>query len=586
MESFYRLKDFFKDNKWSYLFGLFWLFLVDSVQLLVPRILGNLTNDLQNNILNMEGIIKYSLYIIITGLIIGFGRYFWRIYIIGNSRKLEYYLRKELFDHLLNLSPNFFNTHKTGDLMSHATNDINAIRMALGFGVIMMIDSLFIIILALFMMVRITNLKLTAIAVFNLPIIVILTRRFGALIYNRSRDAQNALANLTEITQESFAGVRIIKSFVQEEEVSNNFYQVNQNNFQKNLDLVKVSGSFRPLLQFVFSISLLITIFYAGKEVVYGSISLGSFIAFTSYLGLLNWPTRALGQVINVLQRGTASMDRINILLDEEPEITDSPTLVDIEKVEGKIEFENVSFQYPNSNHKALKNINFTLKQGETLAIIGRTGSGKTTIANLLLRLYNLQEGQIYIDDIEIEKIPLKTLRENIGYVPQDNFLFSDTLHNNIAFAFDQGVSKDRVYKAAKMAEIYDNIISFPEQFETSLGERGVTLSGGQRQRTSIARALIKDSPILILDDSLSAVDTETEENILNNLRSLTKNTTTIIISHRISTIQGADKILFLDEGRIVERGNHEELLALNGLYKDLYEKQLLEEKIKEKEDF
>lgn len=580
MKTFNRLKEFFLENKWSYIFGLFWLLAVDAVQLLVPRILGNLTNDFQNNALNMEQILKYAIYIVLTGTVIGVGRYFWRIYIIGNSRKLEYHLRRELFDHLLTLSPNYFNTHKTGDLMSHATNDINAIRMAMGFGVIMMVDSIFIIVLSLFMMVKTTSLKLTLIAIFNLPIIVFITRKFGTTIYNRSRIVQGAFSDLTEVSQESFAGMRVIKSFVQEDLVSDNFYQVNQDNLKKNLDLVKISGSFRPLLQFIFSISLLITIFYGGKEVIRGNMSLGSFIAFYTYLGLLNWPTRAIGQIINVLQRGAASMDRLNVILDEKPEIVNKDNAINLDTIKGKIQFNDVSFKYPNSNYNALSDINFTLEQGKTLAILGRTGSGKSTLVNLLLRLYDIEEGSIFIDDVEIKDLSLKTLRENIGYVPQDNFLFSQSLKENIAFAFDEEIADNKVYDAAKMAEVYGNIMEFPRAFDTILGERGVTLSGGQRQRTSIARAFIKNPAILILDDSLSAVDTETEEKILDNLHSLTRDTTTIIISHRVSTIQSADEIIFLDQGKIVERGNHDELLNLNGFYKDLYEKQLLEEKI------
>lgn len=581
MKTFRRLKSFFLENKWTYIVGLIWLLTVDMVQLLVPKILGNLTDDFQNNLLNMESILKYSIYIILTGTIIGVGRYFWRIYIIGNSRKLEYHLRKELFDHLLTLSPNYFNTHKTGDLMSHATNDINAIRMAMGFGTIMAIDSLFIIILSLFMMVKTTSLKLTVMAIFNLPIIMFITRRFGSTIYNRSRIVQGAFSDLTEVSQESFAGMRVIKSFVQEDLVSENFHKVNEDNLQKNLNLVKVSGSFRPLLEFIFSISLLITIFYSGKEVIRGNISLGSFIAFYTYLGLLNWPTRALGQVINVLQRGAASMDRLNLILEEKPDIVEIDNPKVLKNIDGKIQFKNVSFKYPNSKYNAISDINFTLDKGETLAILGRTGSGKSTIVNLLLRLYDLGEGSIFIDDVEIKNLSLESIRNNIGYVPQDNFLFSQTLTENVSFAFDEKVDDEKIYESTKIAEVYDNIINFPKGFDTLLGERGVTLSGGQKQRTSIARALIKNPSILILDDSLSAVDTETEENILNNLKSLSNDTTTIIISHRISTIQSADEIIFLDNGRIVERGKHEELLSLNGYYRDLYEKQLLEEKIK-----
>lgn len=581
MSSFKRLKGFFLENKWHYLIGLFWLLFVDLVQLIVPKILELLTDGLQNNSIIYSDLIKYSFYIILTGAGIGIGRYFWRIYIIGNSRKLEYYLRNKLFNHLSTLSTSFFNHNKTGDLMSHATNDINSIRMALGFGTIMFIDSLFIIILSLIMMVRTTNLRLTFIAVLNLPIIIILTRKFGSVIYKRSKNVQAALSDLTETTQESFSGIRVIKSFVQEDLVSKEFSKVNDNNFTKNLDLVKVSGSFRPLLQFVFSISLLITIFYGGKEVIVGNISLGSFVAFNSYLALLNWPTRALGQVINVLQRGAASMDRLNEIFDKKPEISEKDNAIFLDDFKEKIEFKNVSFKYTNSKHKALTDINLKINKGDTLAIIGKAGSGKTTIINLLLRLYDIDKGSICIDGINIKDISLKSLRENIGYVPQDNFLFSETIKSNISFAFDEEPPIEEIYSSARDAEIYNNIIEFPKGFDTILGERGVTLSGGQKQRTSIARALIKKPSVLILDDSLSAVDTATEENILNNLDKIDNDVTKIIISHRISTIQSANEIIFLEDGKIKERGTHDKLLKLNGLYKDLYEKQLLEEKVK-----
>lgn len=581
MKSFGRLKDFFKEHKWSYVLGIAWLLLVDAMQLIVPQIMGSLIDAFQDNLLDRSGILRYCIYIMVTGLLIGAGRYFWRIYINGNSRKLEYYLRKTLFEHLLTLSPNYFNHHKTGDLMSHATNDINAIRMSMGFGLIMSVDALFLISFSLFMMVRTTNLTLTAFALFNLPIIFLVTRKFGNLIYGRSRRVQEAFSELTEVTQESFAGIRVIKSFVQEDLVGDNFTMVNDDNLRKNLSLVKVSGSFRPLLEFLSALSLLATLYLGGRMVILGRISLGNFVAFTSYLGLLNWPVRAVGMLINVFQRGAASMDRINKILDEEPEIKDAENPIFPDDIKGRIEFRRVTFKYQGSKYPALEDINFTVEAGKTLAIVGRTGSGKTTIVNLLLRLYDIDKGEILIDGINIKDLSLKALRENIGYVPQDNFLFSRTIAENIAFAFDEEPAFDEIVKASQLAQVYDNIMDFPDKFDTILGERGVTLSGGQKQRTSIARAVIKKPPILILDDSLSAVDTETEEKIISNIKDITRNTTTIIIAHRISTIKHADEILFLEEGRIVERGNHEELLALKGQYSDLYEKQLLEERIK-----
>ena len=580
MKAFKTLKEFFISNKWNYLFGIVWLIVIDSVQLIVPQILRTATDLLENRMLTFQGLIKYSLYIILTGLIIAIGRYFWRIYILGTSRRMEYYLRKKLFGHLLTLPPNYYDTHKTGDLMAHATNDINAIRHALGQGIIMFIDSIFLTFLTIIMMVKTTTLKLTIIALFTLPFITIMVRQFGKVIHRRFRLVQEAFSDLTDAAQESFAGIRVIKSFVQEDLVTENFTKVNQNNFEKNLQLVKVSGIFHPLIQFISSISFFIVIIYGGRLVILDIISLGDFIAFNNYLSLLIWPMMAMGWVINLLQRGIASMERINAILEVKPEIIDSNTALELNSLKGKIEFKNVYFKYPLSTDYVLKDINFTIDKGNTLAIVGRTGSGKTTIINLLLRLYETEKGSILLDNINIKDIKIKSIRENISYVPQDNFLFTTTIRENIGFAFDIPIEEERMIESSKLAQVYNNIVDFPKKFDTVLGERGVTLSGGQKQRVSIARALAKDAPILILDDSLSSVDTETEEKILNQLESITNKKTTIIVSHRISTVKDADEIIVLDEGRIIERGDHDTLLKIDGLYRYLYEKQLLEEKI------
>lgn len=580
MKAFRTLRDFFVEHKWYYILGIVWLIIIDSIQLLVPQILRRATNLLQEGKLTYAGILKYGLFIMLTGLGIAIGRFFWRNYIIGTSRKLEYYLRKKLFGHLLTLSPNFFHTHKTGDLMAHATNDIHSIRHALGMGIVMFIDSVFLTLLTIVMMVRTTNFRLTIIALFTLPFISVIVRKFGKVIHRRFRQVQEAFSQLTDTTQESFAGIRVIKSFVQEDLVIEEFNKVNRNNFEKNLKLVRVHGIFHPLINYIAAISFFIVIIYGGRLVILDLITLGDFIAFNNYLNLLVWPMMAMGWVINFIQRGIASMERINALLDEKPEIVDSVNAKELNSVEGKIQFENVYFKYPTSKDYVLKDINFTIEPGQTLAIVGKTGSGKTTIVNLLLRLYDIEKGSILIDGINIKDIKLKSIRENIGYVPQDNFLFSTSIRDNIGFAFDKAIDEETMIHSSKLAQVYDNIIAFPNQFDTVLGERGVTLSGGQKQRVSIARALAKDSPILILDDSLSAVDTETEELILNGLKSVTNQKTTIIISHRISTVKDADEIIVIDEGEIIERGTHDSLLELNGLYRYLYEKQLLEEKI------
>lgn len=580
MSSFKTLKDFFIKHKWKYIIGIVWLLVVDIIQLIVPQILRSITNLLEEQTLTSQLLLRYSVYIVLTGLGIGLGRFFWRIYIQGTSRQLEYHIRNKLFKHLQSLSTNYFNNHKTGDLMAHATNDINAVRMALGPGVVMITDAVFITITAVIMMIRTTNLQLVVIALFPLPFLAFTVSKFGKLIHKRFRVVQEAFSGLTDKAQENFSGIRVIKSFVQEEKEIEKFTDSNNHTFEMNLKLVKIRGIFFPLIQFMSAISFLIVLWYGGTLVIRGDISLGDFIAFNSYLGLLIWPMMAIGWVIDVIQRGAASMERLNAILNEAPEIVDSDDTVKIDKINGDIEFKHVSFKYPNTNTYALKDINIKIPQGKTLAIIGRTGSGKTTLVNLLLRLYDLDEGEILVDGINIKRLSLEDLRESIGYVPQDNFLFSSSIEENIAFAYEEAISDEKVIEAAKNSEVYNNIIEFPDKFKTTLGERGVTLSGGQKQRISISRAIIKDPEILILDDSLSAVDTETEEKILGNLKDIMESRTAILIAHRISTIKNADEIVVLDDGKIAQRGTHEELLSMRGIYKDIYEKQLLEEKI------
>lgn len=575
------LKNFFRDNKRYYILGIILLIVIDSIQLLMPQILRSATNLLQDELLTMRGLIIHSLLIITIGLVMALGRYFWRVYLYGSSRRLEYYLRNKLFNHLLTLSPNFYNTNKTGDIMAHATNDINAIRATFGQGIMMVIDAVFLTILTIIIMIRTTSLKFTALSLMTLPLISIIGRRFSQIIHRRSRGVQESFSNLSNQTQESFSGIRVIKSFVQEDLVIDNFLEVNQENLEKNLSLVKVSGLFSPLTQLISSISFFIVILYGGRLVIYEQMSLGDFIAFTNYLSILIWPMMAVGWVINIVQRGLASLDRINEILDVPADILDKPNSQFLPSIEGAIEFRNVNFTYKNAGTKALSNINFQVQPGESLAIIGPTGSGKSSLVKLLLRIYDDYEGEIFIDGTNIRDIKLKSLRGHISYVAQDNFLFSRTIKENIAFSREDQPTDREIIEAAKFSQVYKNIIDFPLGFDTILGERGVTLSGGQKQRVSISRAIIKDSRILIFDDSFSSVDTDTEEKILANIESLDWQPTTIIISHRISTIKNADQILVLDDGKIIQAGNHSSLLKdKEGLYNYLYERQLLEEKV------
>lgn len=581
MGSFKTLKDFFVKHKWKYLLGVVWLLIVDIVQLIIPQILRAVTNLIEKGTLTTPDLIKYAIYIILTGLVIGLGRYYWRIYIMGTSYELEYYIRNRLFRHLQTLSTNYFNKHKTGDLMAHGTEDINRIRMALGPGIVMITDAIFMTIAVLIIMMYTTDLKLAILALIPLPFLAITIGRFGKIIFNRSKLVQESFSDLSDKAQENFSGIRVVKSFVQEEREIQKFTESNHQNFKANMHLIKIHGLFDPIVNFISSISYLIVIWYGGTLVIRGTISLGDFVAFLSYLGLLVWPMMAIGFVINILQRGAASMERINNIMSEKPDIYDNDDIIDKSTIQGEIEFKNVSFKYPGSTEYALKDVSLKVPKGSTLGVVGRTGSGKTTIISLLLRLFEIEEGEILVDGVNVSKISLKTLRENIGYVSQDNFLFSNSIKENISFAFDNELDDEQIYEAAEISQVYDNIMEFPKKFDTSLGERGVTLSGGQRQRTALARAIIKDPDVLILDDSLSAVDTHTEEKILANLEKVLADKTNILIAHRLSTVKNANEIVVFDEGKIVERGTHEELLVTNGLYNDIYQKQLLEEKIR-----
>lgn len=580
MKSFKTLKAFFMANIWRYVLGIFWLTSVNYVNLQIPRLLGKVTDLIQTREIDAAGLLRYGGFILAIAAFMALGRYFWRIYIMGSARRLEYYLRNRLFAHLETLSVNFFNNHKTGDLMAHATNDINAIRMAMGPGILMLMDSVFLTVVTVYTMAAKIDWRLTLLALLPLPFLAALASYFGKRVHALFRGVQQAFSSLTDRVQETFSGIRVVKSFVQEEAELGRFDAAAKDYADKNMRMIKIWGLMWPMIQLISGVSFMIVLGYGGIQVINARITLGEFVAFNSYLGMLIWPMMAVGRVINVLQRGTASMERLNTLFREKPEVYDDPALVGaVTEVEGRIQFKNLDFTYPDGT-RALKNIDIDLPAGKTLAIVGRTGSGKTTLVNLLLRLYNSPPGQLFIDGLDINEIPLAILRENIGYVPQDNFLFSDTIANNIGFA--GSYDSEEVENAARLSQVYDNIVEFPNKFETMSGERGVTLSGGQKQRVAIARALIKDPKILILDDCLSAVDTQTEERILQGLRQVRQGRTSIIISHRISTVEDADEIIVLADGAIAERGDHESLVRQGGIYQHLYLKQQLEKQVSE----
>src|SRR5690554_3206117 len=548
------------------------------MQLLQPQVIRRFVDALPTGELSRQDIWKYSLVIVALAVAIAVGRYFWRIYVMGTSRLLEYTLRNKLYAHLQTLSPRYFIETKTGDLMAHATNDINAVRMAMGPGVVMLTDAVFMTVTILIIMLRTTDIRLTALALLPLPFLALTARYFGRLIHRRFRKVQEAFSDLTDVVTENLAGIRVIKAFAREDAAIARFERINQYNVDMNMHLVRIWGLFHPLIQFLSALSVLVVVGYGGTLVILGSISLGDFIAFNMYLGMLTWPMMAVGWVINNLQRGQASVARLKVIFDQRPEIVDEPDAVELRPMEGRIEIKNLTFTYPGSDRPVLQDVNVTVEPGQTLAIVGRTGSGKTTLANLLLRVFDPPMGTIFIDGHDIRRITLESLRTQIGYAPQDNFLFSTTIAENIGFGGN--FTREEIEEAAKKAQLHNDVMGFPHGYETMVGERGVTLSGGQKQRTGIARALVKNPRIMIFDDSLSAVDTQTEDAILRELKRMMKGRTTILIAHRISTVKDADHIIVLDDGRIVEQGTHEELVALGGLYADTYERQLLEEEL------
>ncbi|MFZ5353108.1 MAG: ABC transporter ATP-binding protein [Bacillota bacterium] len=582
MRTYIHLKEFLLRHKWKYIWGVIVLIAVDVLQLITPRLLGQITDMLGDSSLSMKDIYKYIIYILLIASGVAILRYTWRMLVMGTSREIEYWLRSKFFAHLELLSPSFFNNRKTGDLMAHATNDINAVRMAFGPGVVMITDSIFLTASVITILFVTIDIRLTLIALLPLPVIAAMMIIFSKKVMEKNKEIQEAFSHLTDKVQESISGIRVVKSFVQEKKEILKFAEANKENVDKNMSFIKMWGAMFPMVTFISLLSFLITLGVGGGMVIDNRISLGQFVSFIAYLGLLTWPMMAVGWVVNILQRGAASMVRINEILETEPDICDdenTDNTITLDSIEACVEFKGLTFTYPNSKIPALKDINIKLEKGKTLAVVGKTGSGKTTLVNLLLRLYNAPKGELTIGNKSIDIIPLKVLRDCIGYVPQDNYLFSTSIKDNIAFS-NPSLSMEKIEEAAKIAQVYDNIIEFPDKFDTILGERGVTLSGGQKQRVSIARAIAKDPKILILDDSLSAVDTKTEEKILEDLKKVMNNRTSIIIAHRISTIKDADEIVVLDEGRIIERGTHEELVAINGLYNSIYQKQLLEEKI------
>jgi ATP-binding cassette subfamily B protein len=576
MKPFSFLFTYIKKHKFRYIGGIITLFVVDFANLFIPKFTGVITDGLTDHSMDWYGIRTYLFYILLMGLILSLGRFLWRFFIFGASRSIEKELRNDMFAHLEKMSVEYYNHHKTGDLMTRFTSDLNSVRMSIGPAVVCVFDATVMTVMVICQMMYYVNVQLTLLALIPMIAIAIGEIYYGKLMHSRFLERQEALSDLTDFVQESFSGVRVIKAFVQERAQIAAFSKANLRAMAKNLRVAKLQAFVMPLLDVIIGLSTLSTLLYGGYLTSTGAISLGRFVAFNQYISMLVWPMLACGESINMFSQGAASLKRIKEIFDAKPEITDTASPADVASLQGNITFSHLTFLHEGHTEPTLKDITLDVPAGTTLAIIGRTGNGKSTLVNLLLHLYNTKPGMILLDGQDINSIPLKTLRENIAYVPQDNFLFSDTLKSNIAFGSDDWDMSD-VIRATEAACIHDNITAFPDGYETIVGERGVTLSGGQKQRSSIARALMKDAPILILDDALSAVDTDTEEHILKNLKTNRSGKTTILIAHRISTIQNADIIMVLEDGEAKEIGNHETLMQLNGIYRDMFEKQQLE---------
>ncbi|OGB98469.1 hypothetical protein A2V82_17425 [candidate division KSB1 bacterium RBG_16_48_16] len=549
---------------------------------------GNVLSEMTTRMLlsrnaysHLAMLLSFGAFIILFTAVQGLFRFYMRTLMIGVSRKIEYEIRNDFFRHLLTLEPQFYQKHKTGDLMALATNDLEAVRSLLGPGIMHLVSTVLVAVSTLVLMMNL-NAQLTLLALAPLPLVALTVKRLLAKIHKIFAKIQEQFAKVTAKAQENISGIRVIKTYVQEEAEAETFRELNRHLLEKNVSLAKVRAILWGGIEFLLGFSIILVIWRGGFLVISGKMTIGSLVAFLAYLGMLAWPMIALGWVMNMWEQGLASLKRmLNIWLTE-PQIKDTEkTNHSIKNLKGSIEFRNVAFSYEEDKRNIIKNINLRIPAGQTLAIVGPTGSGKSSLVNLILRLYEAQEGEVSIDGQNIKSIPLRVLRKNIGYVPQETFLFSDSLEVNIGFGEDDPQPIE-IEKAAESSQIKVDFDQFEDGLKTMVGERGITLSGGQKQRTALSRAIIRKPKILILDDALSAVDTYTEEEILKRLRNIMQDRTSIIVSHRISTVKDADNIIVLDDGEIVEQGTHDQLIQQQGLYFKMHQRQLLEKSLEE----
>ncbi len=566
------LLPYYKKYAFRYSAGIFFLLITNGGQLLIPQFIRHSINHLQQGASETDRVFRLMGGMILTALIIAVGRFFWRFFIIGSSRRIERNLREQIFYHLLSMDSRYFSTQKTGDLIARMTNDMKAVRMASGIALVAFMDGIFMTVAILWLLFS-NYPALASVTILPLPVITLIVLFFGSFLGERFKEVQDRYSDLSATIQETLSGIRVIKTFNRERSALEDFRRDNDRYINANIALVKVWGLMHPVVGFLTGLTACLLLFFGGRQVILGALLPGDFVAVMSYLGMMAWPMIGAGFTVNLLQRGAASLNRINGILNAEPEIFNGSDACDAPPFES-LELKELCFSYNDSD--VLTNLNLRIDKGETLGILGRTGSGKSTLINLIPRILESPRGSILYNGMEIHGLELSALRRHISVIPQDCFLFSDTIRANIAYGNDSA-SDEEIDRISELSSLTRDLNNFPDALDTQVGEKGVTLSGGQKQRIALSRALVSNPELLILDDALSAVDTKTEEAILKGFFTERKGKTNIIISHRVSTLMNADRIIVLDKGRIIQEGSHEELASVNGLYQKIHRLQSLE---------